>query len=60
MPVQLMVLVELPDGYHQYLPICTYQSEWSPPTIREFDNRKEALDWAEFCLPEHLRLHHKD
>lgn len=56
MSIELTVLVRLPDGSHQYLPICTYQGERAQPAIQNFDSKREALNWAEFCLPERLRL----
>lgn len=60
MSFHLKVLVELPDGSHAYLPICAYSDGADPSKqiikIREFDSKKDAMDWAEFCLPGKLRF----
>lgn len=59
MSVHLEVLVQLPDGSTQYLPIAVYSDSGRGTEIRQFGTRKEARSWAEFILPEKLRLSEK-
>lgn len=56
MSIQLAVMVELPDGTVDYRPIAVYKDGVRGTEIKKFGTRKQAYDWAEFILPEKIRI----
>ena len=48
MKYEILVNVKLPDGSFLWLPVARNASDTK---VIEFNSKKEAEDWAEFCLP---------
>ena len=46
----LKVLVQLPDGSTQKLPVVEFD-EFQNLKVKVFPSREEAYDWKEFILP---------
>jgi hypothetical protein len=55
MKYEIFACVQLPDGSHLYLPVIRHPDA-NQPKRAEFESKKSALEWAEFCLPAKLLI----
>ena len=55
MSYHLEVLVQLPDGGISYCSVMVNNGK-EKSTVRHFDTRKSAYDWAEHCLPDKIHI----